>query len=94
VATRGIIRGGVAIAAVTMAGVAAVGVLEALLREEEITFVFARLKGPMRQALRNAGVLDLVGSITTIPPSERPSRPPLPETLSRSAGRVGPAHVF
>jgi Tfp pilus assembly pilus retraction ATPase PilT len=23
--------------------------------------VFARLKGPMRQALRNAGVLDLVG---------------------------------
>jgi hypothetical protein len=61
VATRGIIREGVATAAVTMAGVVAVGVLEALLREEGITFVFARLKGPMRQALRNAGVLDLVG---------------------------------
>jgi hypothetical protein len=61
VATRGIIREGVATAAVTMAGVVAVGVLEALLREEGITFVFARLEGPMRQALRNAGVLDLVG---------------------------------
>jgi hypothetical protein len=27
----------------------------------EITFVFARLKGPMRQRLREAGVLDLAG---------------------------------
>jgi MFS superfamily sulfate permease-like transporter len=31
------------------------------LRDQEITFVFARLKGPMRQRLREAGVLDLVG---------------------------------
>jgi hypothetical protein len=61
VATRGIIRGGVAIAAVTMAGVAAVGVLEALLREEGITLVFARLEGPHAPGPRNAGVLDLVG---------------------------------
>ena len=29
--------------------------------EEAVTFVFARLKDPMRQALREAGVLDLVG---------------------------------
>jgi SulP family sulfate permease len=31
------------------------------LRAEQTTFVFARLKGPMRQALRDAGILDLVG---------------------------------
>jgi sulfate permease, SulP family len=33
----------------------------ASLREDQITFVFARLKDPMRQALGEAGVLDLVG---------------------------------
>jgi hypothetical protein len=79
VATRGIIRGGVAIAAVTMAGVAAVGVLEALLREEGITLVFARLEGPMRQAPATPACSTWSASITTIPPSEPPSRPPLPE---------------
>jgi sulfate permease, SulP family len=41
-------------------GVDALKSLVRSLREEGITFVFARLKGPMRQA-RNAGVLDLVG---------------------------------
>jgi high affinity sulfate transporter 1 len=31
------------------------------LQQQEITFVFARLKGPMRQDLQDAGILDLVG---------------------------------
>jgi sulfate permease, SulP family len=31
------------------------------LQQQQITFVFARLKGPMRQDLQEAGVLDLVG---------------------------------
>jgi sulfate permease, SulP family len=31
------------------------------LREEQVTLVFARLKGPMRQALREAGILQRVG---------------------------------
>ena len=37
------------------------------LREEQITFVFARLKHPMRQALHEAGVLDLVGEARVYP---------------------------
>jgi SulP family sulfate permease len=31
------------------------------LQQQQITFVFARLKGPIRQHLQDAGVLDLVG---------------------------------
>jgi MFS superfamily sulfate permease-like transporter len=42
-------------------GVDALESLVRSLREEGITFVFARVKGHMRQALRDAGVLDLVG---------------------------------
>jgi SulP family sulfate permease len=42
-------------------GVHALKSLVQSLGEEEITFVFARLKSPMRQALREAGVLDLIG---------------------------------
>jgi len=37
------------------------------LREDEITFVFARLKDPMRQTLGEAGVLDLVGEAHDYP---------------------------
>jgi sulfate permease, SulP family len=50
--------------ALTYVDATGVDALESLvrsLREEGITFVFARVKGPMRQALRDAGVLDLVG---------------------------------
>jgi SulP family sulfate permease len=42
-------------------GVDALKTLVRSLREQEITFVFARLKDPMRQALGGAGMLDLVG---------------------------------
>jgi sulfate permease, SulP family len=42
-------------------GVAALTSLVGSLQEEGITFVLARLKDPMRQALQGAGVLDLVG---------------------------------
>ena len=42
-------------------GVDALESLVRSLRDEGITFVFARVKGPMRQALGEAGVLDLVG---------------------------------
>ena len=42
-------------------GVEALTSLVRSLQEEGITFVFARLKDPMRQALQEAGVLDLVG---------------------------------
>jgi sulfate permease, SulP family len=42
-------------------GVDALESLVRSLRDEGITFVFARVKGPMRQTLREAGVLDLVG---------------------------------
>jgi sulfate permease, SulP family len=42
-------------------GVDALESLVRSLREEEITFVLARLKAPMRQRLGEAGVLDLVG---------------------------------
>jgi SulP family sulfate permease len=37
------------------------------LREEGITFTFARLKHAMRQSLREAGVLDLVGEAHVYP---------------------------
>jgi SulP family sulfate permease len=43
-------------------GVDALMSLVRSLREEQVTFVFARLKGPMGQALAEAGVLDLVGA--------------------------------
>jgi anti-anti-sigma regulatory factor len=42
-------------------GVDALTSLVRSLREEAIVFVFARLKDPMRQALDEAGVLELVG---------------------------------
>jgi SulP family sulfate permease len=42
-------------------GVDALTELIRSLRSEQITFVFARLKGPIRRNLRQAGVLDLVG---------------------------------
>jgi sulfate permease, SulP family len=42
-------------------GVDALTAVIGSLREEAITVAFARLKGPMRADLREAGVLDLVG---------------------------------
>jgi sulfate permease, SulP family len=48
-------------------GVDALAGLIRSLREEDITFVFARLKGPMRQNLREAGVLDLVSEAHLYP---------------------------
>jgi len=42
-------------------GVDALKSLVGSLREQQITFMFARLKAPMRKRLREAGVLDLVG---------------------------------
>jgi sulfate permease, SulP family len=48
-------------------GVDALTELIRSLRTDQITFVFARLKGPMRQDLRAAGVLDLVGQAHLYP---------------------------
>jgi len=48
-------------------GVDALTTLIRSLHDEEITFVFARLKGPMRQNLREAGVLDLVPEANLYP---------------------------
>jgi len=48
-------------------GVDALTSLVRSLREDEITFVFARLKDPMRQTLGEAGVLDLVGEAHDYP---------------------------
>ena len=49
-------------------GVDALTSLVRSLREDEITFVFARLKGcSMRQTLRQAGVLELVGEAHDYP---------------------------
>jgi sulfate permease, SulP family len=56
--------------ALTHVDATGVGALESLvrsLRDQEITFVFARLKAPMRQRLREAGVLDLVGEDHSYP---------------------------
>jgi MFS superfamily sulfate permease-like transporter len=50
-----------ALSHVDAAGVDALKTLVNSLREEDTTFVFARVKNPMREALREAGVLDLVG---------------------------------
>ena len=50
--------------ALTHVDATGVGALESLvgsLREQQVTFVFARLKDPMRRRLAEAGVLDLVG---------------------------------
>jgi SulP family sulfate permease len=48
-------------------GVGALTALIGSLRDEEITFVFARLKGPIRQSLREAGILDLVPEANLYP---------------------------
>jgi MFS superfamily sulfate permease-like transporter len=50
-----------ALSHVDATGVAALTSLVESLGEDQITFVFARLKDPMRRALGEAGVLDLVG---------------------------------
>jgi SulP family sulfate permease len=49
------------LAHVDATGVDAFKSLVGSLREQQITFMFARLKDPMRKRLREAGVLDLVG---------------------------------
>jgi sulfate permease, SulP family len=50
-----------ALSHVDATGVDALKSLVRSLRAEGITLVFAGLKGPLRQALREAGVLGLVG---------------------------------
>jgi SulP family sulfate permease len=50
-----------ALSHVDATGVAALKQLITSLGDEEITFVLARLKGPMRRTFRNVGLLDLVG---------------------------------
>jgi sulfate permease, SulP family len=50
-----------ALAHVDATGVDTLTELIRSLQQQQITFVFARLKGPMRQDLQEAGVLDLVG---------------------------------
>jgi MFS superfamily sulfate permease-like transporter len=50
-----------ALAHVDATGVDALTELIGSLQQQDITFVFARLKGPMGQDLREAGVVDLVG---------------------------------
>ena len=46
------------------------------LGEEAVTFVFARLKDPMRQASARPACWISSASRTSTPPSEPPSRPP------------------
>jgi MFS superfamily sulfate permease-like transporter len=62
------------------------------LRAEHITFVFARLKGPMRQDLQDAGVLDLVGEERLYPTVraavQAAAAPPRPGESARPDERV------
>ena len=53
--------------ATSATGIDALTQLYESLRKERITLVVARLKGPMRQALRDAGVLQLVGKAHLYP---------------------------
>jgi sulfate permease, SulP family len=56
-----------ALSHVDASGVDALTRLAASLRGEGITLVFARLKGPMRQAFQEAGILELVGESHVYP---------------------------
>jgi SulP family sulfate permease len=62
------------------------------LQQQEITFVFARLKGPMRQDLQEAGVLGLVGEDRLYPTVraavQAASAPPQPGEHTGTGGRV------
>jgi len=56
-----------ALSHVDATGVAALKELISSLRAEQITFVVARLKGPMLRTFRNAGLLDLIGENRVYP---------------------------
>jgi hypothetical protein len=62
------------------------------LQQQHITFVFARLKGPMRQDLQGAGVLDLVGEDRLYPTVraavQAASAPPQPGEHAGTGERV------
>jgi MFS superfamily sulfate permease-like transporter len=70
-------------------GVDALTELIRSLRTDQITFVFARLKGPMRQDLREAGVLDLVGE-AHLYPTVQAAVQAAPAVRSRSIGADRP----
>jgi sulfate permease, SulP family len=64
-----------ALSHVDATGIDALTQLHESLRKERITLLVARLKGPIRQALRDAGVLQLIGEGHVYPRCGPPCRP-------------------
>jgi MFS superfamily sulfate permease-like transporter len=79
---------------VDASGVHALKSLVQSLGEEGITFVFARLKSPMRQALREAGVLDLIGEPHVYPTVRAAVAAAVAGDAWAGRARVWTAHVF